>query len=371
MYYPYLNLVGILQGSEVYIHIGVGFGVARSDCKGNARASKGGTGDRYRTRAFSFNGFNTFFKICLVGVMQGIRRNSMKNKKLSTLLIMATMVLQAHAQFGGSGSGTENAPYLITNEDELFDVRNNLSAHYKLIADLDLTEWIKDESPKDGWNPIGNSTTPFSGVFDGNYHTIKGLYINRPTMENIGLFGYLRDGTIKNTALINPNIIGKNYVGSIVGNILLIKEDHNDRYYCNNYVNNNVTLGGSVKGIDKVGGIIGGNNWNDKWYCYGYCSIIGNYASAYIEGNNNVGGIIGLAQCRNYYYDAGYTYYTVYNFITNNSFHGYLTATGESVGGIVGNITLGTYRSNTTSTYSLDNNIAGGNIFGKKILMEL
>ena len=288
-------------------------------------------------------------------------------KKFAALILMVSFAMNAQAQFGGSGSGTESDPYLITNEDELFDVRNDLSAHYKLMADLDLTEWIAEESPKDGWNPIGNSTTPFRGVFDGNYHTIKGLFINRPNISNVGLFGYIYEATIVNTAIINPIIKGNSNVGAFVGLIRLVNE--NDGYHptnCKNYVNNNVVIGGKVIGNNNVGGIIGGNSWVDNYFTHGTCYIQGNYSSISVEGINNVGGIIGYDCCKNYYYAPFGRYYNVYSIIDDNNYIGNIVSTGEGVGGIVGGVNLLRTYSSDPGLPIFERNIAGGNIIGKK-----
>lgn len=288
-------------------------------------------------------------------------------KKFAALMLMVSFAMNVQAQFGGSGSGTASDPYLITNEDELFDVRNDLSAHYKLMADLDLTEWIAEESPKDGWNPIGNATTPFRGVFDGNYHTIKGLYINRPNINNIGLFGYIYEATIKNTALINPTIKGNNYVGTFVGLIRLVNE--NDGYNptnCKNYVNNNVVIGGKVTGNNNVGGIIGGNSWVDNYFTHGRCYVQGNFSSISVEGIDNVGGIIGYDCCKNYYYAPFGRYYGVYSIIDNNNYIGNIVSTGEGVGGIIGGVSLLKTYSSDPGLPIFERNIAGGNIIGKK-----
>lgn len=39
-----------------------------------------------------------------------------------------------------TGNGTLENPYIITSARELDEIRNNLSAHYKLGNDIDLTE---------------------------------------------------------------------------------------------------------------------------------------------------------------------------------------------------------------------------------------
>ena len=49
-----LCMLSVLKVYKVVIHIGVGFCVARSDCRGNAKALKSGTSDRYRFPRFFF-----------------------------------------------------------------------------------------------------------------------------------------------------------------------------------------------------------------------------------------------------------------------------------------------------------------------------
>lgn len=117
-----------------------------------------------------------------------------------------------YAQF--SGSGTEDDPYQIRTADDLFDIRTNLSAHYVLMNDIDLTEWISEESQNSGWNPIPN----FSGVFNGNGYCIRGLYINKPNTDNVGLFSSI-NGTIKNLKMYLANITGKAKTGCLAGSV--------------------------------------------------------------------------------------------------------------------------------------------------------
>ena len=98
----------------------------------------------------------------------------------------------AFAQFSGSGSGTKDDPYLIFYAEQLSQVRNFLNkegVYFKLMLDIDLSDWISENAPKEGWQPIGTGSSPFLGVFDGNNHVISGLIINRPSSDNVGLFG--------------------------------------------------------------------------------------------------------------------------------------------------------------------------------------
>ncbi|MDE7297894.1 MAG: fibronectin type III domain-containing protein [Lachnospiraceae bacterium] len=82
------------------------------------------------------------------------------------------------------GSGTPEDPYLIATPEQLDAVRRGLTRSYKLIADIDLSDW-------GNWIPIGgtpayggfNNTESdkgggvFTGTFDGNGHVISGMTI--------------------------------------------------------------------------------------------------------------------------------------------------------------------------------------------------
>ena len=90
--------------------------------------------------------------------------------------------------FSGSGAGTKDDPYLIFNPIQLNQVRNFLNekyVHFKLMNDIDLTDWLADNNPSQGWQPIGTESSPFMGIFDGNNHKITGLKINRPTTDEV------------------------------------------------------------------------------------------------------------------------------------------------------------------------------------------
>ena len=79
----------------------------------------------------------------------------------------------------------------------------------KLLRDVELT---------DTWTPVGDSTTPFKGTFDGDGHKITGLEITSGSY--IGLFGYVGEGaTIKDVNLVGANVFGVKRVGALIGQI--------------------------------------------------------------------------------------------------------------------------------------------------------
>ena len=144
-------------------------------------------------------------------------------KKILLLTFYLSLSCLAYAQFSGKGAGTEKDPYQITNVDELFEINGDLSAHYLLMNDIDMTEWVAENSPSMGWMPIGSSVTPFTGHLKGNNHSIKGLFINRSGASYIGLFGYVNGGAIEHVALVNPNVSGLSAVGCVAGYVTVAK----------------------------------------------------------------------------------------------------------------------------------------------------
>ncbi len=142
-------------------------------------------------------------------------------KRLLTLAAMfLCCVVTTFAQFSGSGTGTENDPYLIFNQNQLAQVSNFLNQEgvvFKLMKDLDLTTWVEENNPKQGWIPIGVEGSPFRGVFYGNNHKVTGLMIKRNSTNHVGFFGYISGATIDNFAIEGTSITGDNNVGGLIG----------------------------------------------------------------------------------------------------------------------------------------------------------
>lgn len=142
-------------------------------------------------------------------------------KKLFLFIFCAVLSIGARAQFSGSGAGTESDPYRIYTEVHLAQMANFLNQEgvvFELMKDLDLSSYIAENSPSQGWTPIGVESAPFKGVLKGNNHTIKGLYINRPNTDNIGLFGYVNGVKVDNLTIVASSVQGRNYVGVLCGN---------------------------------------------------------------------------------------------------------------------------------------------------------
>jgi filamentous hemagglutinin family protein len=159
----------------------------------------------------------------------------------------------------------------IYNVYQLQWMNQALAGKYELggnINALGTSSWNGGE----GFNPIGNNTTYFTGSFDGLGHTIDSLYINRPTTNHVGLFGRINTGaTIKNIGLTNATIRAQHNVGGLVGfNYKGIITD--------------VYVTGNVSGQAQVGGLAGAN----------YGSITNAYATSNVSGTQSIGGLLGL-----------------------------------------------------------------------------
>lgn len=101
------------------------------------------------------------------------------------------------------------------------------NGYYTLQNDLDLGGYYDETtktwtaSTEEEWLPLpltdstGNQYK-FTGTLDGLGNTITGMYINKPTVTNLGLFGTL-DGTVKNLRIVNGYINGQSNIGGIAG----------------------------------------------------------------------------------------------------------------------------------------------------------
>ena len=270
---------------------------------------------------------------------------------LTSAVLFLCCIATSFAQFSGSGSGTENDPYLILNPIQLNQMRNFLNqsnVYFKLMANIDLTEFLEDESPTQGWLPVGTSSTPFNGILDGNGYTVSGLWINRSSSDYVGLIGKTGGATIKNLNLSSVNIAGKDYVGGFFGNGFATIS--------------NCTLAGEISGVNYVGGFCGwGGTLSD---CHSYASVhaTGNYVGGLVgqspegvtscfasnitvEGYDYVGGLVGEG---NYgIHDCGFIGTILGNSkvgglvgragnISNCYAIGNISAIGDYVGGLIG-----------------------------------
>lgn len=146
------------------------------------------------------------------------------------------------------------------------EVRNgNYSLDCTLAADITLTG---------NWTPVGiNFANSYTGTFDGNNHTIRGLTV-KGSDEYAGLFGYIGSGgTVKNVKLADVQITSDHQyanVGGVAG-------------YSQGNIEN-CSVSGSVSSNYSAGGVVAQQFGN---------SITGCSSSATVKGTAEVGGVAG------------------------------------------------------------------------------
>ncbi|MCD8159363.1 MAG: hypothetical protein LUD77_10910 [Clostridiales bacterium] len=89
-----------------------------------------------------------------------------------------------------------------------------------VVNEGDVADWDGEtENDWAAWVPIGKYASGYyyNGTFDGQSHTISGLYYNSSSGNYVGLFGTSSGAAIKNLVLENSYIYGSSYVGGICG----------------------------------------------------------------------------------------------------------------------------------------------------------
>ena len=181
----------------------------------------------------------------------------------------------------------ENGVYEIGNAGQLYwfaklvngtldGVEQNASANAILTSDIIVNENVLNENGKlnggtfRNWTPIGSSD--YSGTFDGNNHTISGLYFNDRTVDYVGLFGRSSEtAKITNVGIVDSYLNAGSTVGAMCGlNCGIIENCYNT---------------GSVNGITKIGGICGLNSKN--------ANIINCYNRGAVTSDSDASGICG------------------------------------------------------------------------------
>ena len=250
--------------------------------------------------------------------------------------------------------GEELNPYLIKIKEQLNflskNVKNGISYENKYLqlnSDIDLNDYNEFEF-------IGNISNSFMGNFDGNNSSIKNYTFNDATVNNVGLFSNISDGSIKNLTLDGFNITANDYSGILAGNLdNCILENNiikNSNITGNNYIGafgnsrESSAIGFSATNLSVENSILSGNN--NVGILFGIARDVNlstSFTNSEITGINNVGGLIGISE-------SGTTIDTCYN---NSSVSGQ-----DNVGGLAG---YG--KANITKSYNM-HNISGYNYVG-------
>ncbi|MBA4109076.1 MAG: hypothetical protein C0487_05740 [Leptothrix sp. (in: Bacteria)] len=224
---------------------------------------------------------------------------------------------------GRSGTGfltiNGNNYTVINNVSGLQGMQGDLSGFYALGSNIDASATAAWNG-RQGFTPVGNAATAFTGQFDGLGHTVDQLTVNNPSSNNQGLIGKAVGAVVRNVGVTNAQVSGNNQVGALLGEAVV------------GLVHNSFATGGQVSGQDQVGGLVGANNTT---------RVNDSHAANTVNGHSMVGGLMGWTN--------GGT-----NSFRNHAL-GNVTGTGIYVGGLVGH---------NDFAYNLLSSHASGNVTG-------
>ena len=211
-------------------------------------------------------------------------------------------------------------------------------------------ELVRDTRNLRAWTPIGcsasyNKFVCYSGTFDGQGHTISGLYYNDASASGVGLFGYVdSDGTVQNVGLVNSYFSAEEEIGAVAGKskgavtgcwnnasrIVGIGNQVGGVVGCsdNGIISGCYNQNGSVTGEAYVGGVVGTSSNR----------ISDSYNTGTVTGSYQVGGVVGESNRES---ADSYAYVT-------NCYNTGKVSGGYYIGGVVG---CGTY-SVTSNCYN-------------------
>ena len=244
------------------------------------------------------------------------------------------------------GDDSKDAVYEISNAGQLYwfaglvngtlsGETQNASANAVLTADIVVNKNVlkSDGTVNEGtfkeWTPIGNtcngSYSPYTGIFEGQNHTISGLYFKQENTSEVGFFGY-NGGKISNVGILNSYFCGFSRVGGVCG--------YNSSTITNCY--NKGVVDGTADGASSFGGVCGCN-----------LGILTNcYNTGIVKGQSFVGGVSGdnnktITNCYNTGIVSGQSYVGGIDgdnsgTITNCNNEGKVSGTEDSVGGVSG-----------------------------------
>ncbi|MBR5644959.1 MAG: hypothetical protein IKW77_12335 [Salinivirgaceae bacterium] len=199
--------------------------------------------------------------------------------------------------FTSTNYSAYNGWYAISTAEELYGfaalVNNgNREARGVLTADIVVNENVLKSdgtlngTPTYSWTPIGTEARKFAGKFDGQGHTVSGLYFRntiRATYPSggsrIGLFGIVsglssgNKAEISNVGVVDTYFYGSYSVAGICGTA-----------YSYSIISNCYNTG-TINGTHNIGGICG---WVES-----NTTIIDCYNAGMIRGSYRVGGVCG------------------------------------------------------------------------------
>lgn len=200
------------------------------------------------------------------------------------------------AEAFAGGDGSKANPYQISNGAQLAYMFSSVvttgssfcnGKYFALTADIYLNDvtnanW-KEESPNSWLTSKSDNHFRFTGNFDGNGHTVYGMYYSGDA-SYVGLLPvmdtYDYDTVVKNLTIADSYISTS---GNIIGVVSprLYSDNYKTAHFYNINIKDSVKIESTASGA-YVGGILGFSNCNDKsYYQFSGCSVLADISSGY------------------------------------------------------------------------------------------
>ena len=195
-----------------------------------------------------------------------------------------------HAKYGG-GTGEPDNPYLIYTDEHMNTIglhEEDFDKHFMLMADIDLGGMGEKD-----FNIIGRSPTKFSGVFNGNGHTISNFHYISTDVNDVALFENVQgtQARITDLGLIDPVI---NVDSNELDNFVDPEDSNSGAVYGNTAGSlvNCLSRGALLSSCYVRGGSVSGDIWIGGLVSYVEQSTIDScYSTAEVSGKRYVGGL--------------------------------------------------------------------------------
>ena len=211
--------------------------------------------------------------------------NTLKAEKSGTSEITITSTTDDFAQ-GASKTFTitvKDAKFItISTPEDLENLRKDMTASYVLANDINMEG--RDFVP---FGIVNNTTAgKFTGTFDGQGHTIKGLKYDVSDKGEVGLFSQTENATIKNLIIEGAYFKGNANVGGIVGQMYRTT------------ITDCAVLNSTIEGRDHVGAIAGEIAQTKVGDSYEGGTITNCFSDANIKTREyQAGGMLGTIHC--------------------------------------------------------------------------
>jgi len=168
---------------------------------------------------------------------------------MSSLTVFAgSAAAQSAPDCSSVSYSTDGGDKLIDNVDKLQCMNQSVGDDYRLTGDIDASG-TSSWNGGNGFVPVGNASSPFTGSLDGDGHVVTGLTVDNTSKSDMGLLGNASGATVQDIGVENVDVSGDQFVGGLAGAF--------EGTITNSYAT------GEVFGRAIAGGLVGGFRGGD------------------------------------------------------------------------------------------------------------